>query len=168
MLKKPQLEYSEEESFEDLSDASKLASKIKKLKDSLKDCQKQNQQYLTGWQRTQADFINYRRRQEENLKNYYGQAQAEIIRSFLPFLDSMEHALKYNEIQPLFQQLIIILQSYGLKEIKALGEKFNPLMHEAIEQIKANKPSGTIMEVAQKGYMIEDKVLRPSKVKVSK
>ena len=168
MLKKPQLEYSEEESFEDLSDASKLASKIKKLKDSLKDCQKQNQQYLTGWQRTQADFINYRRRQEENLKNYCGQAQAEIIRSFLPFLDSMEHALKHNEIQPLFQQLIIILQSYGLKEIKALGEKFNPLMHEAIEQVKVNNSSGIIVEVAQKGYMIEDKVLRPAKVKVSK
>ncbi|MFH1460800.1 MAG: nucleotide exchange factor GrpE, partial [Patescibacteria group bacterium] len=65
-------------------------------------------------------------------------------------------------------QLENIFKKYGLAEIKSVGEKFNPEFHEAVEQIESKEESGTIVEEIQKGYLLNNKVLRPSKVKVSK
>ena len=66
------------------------------------------------------------------------------------------------------KQLKIILEKHNLKGIKAKGEKFNPEFHEAVEMVESNKESGEITEEIQKGYMLGEKVLRASKVKVNK
>jgi len=87
----------------------------------------------------------------------------------LPVLDSLGHGAKENEgIGQIKEQLESIFKKYGLKEIKAEDEKFNPEFHEAIERVKSNKKSGTIIEEVQKGYMLGEKVLRITKVKVAK
>ena len=64
--------------------------------------------------------------------------------------------------------MISVLKECNIEEIKAVGEKFNPEFHEAIEQIESKKESGIIVEEIQKGYLLNNKVLRPSKVKVNK
>jgi len=72
---------------------------------------------------------------------------------------------KSEDIKRIKDQLESVLK---IKEIKALGEQFNPEFHEAVEQVKSNKPSGSVVKEIQKGYLLHDKVLRPTKVKVSK
>jgi len=158
MTKEQKLTYIDEESTDLIED------KIKKLREKLKRCQKEKEEYLTGWQRAKADLINFQRRQEQTqteLKNYF---QENLLRDLLSILDSLESA----EIKPIQEQLKKILEKYNIKEIKAIGEKFNPQFHEAIEQVKSDKKEGTIIEEVQKGYMLGEKVLRVSKVKITK
>lgn len=142
---------------------------LKKLKKKLRECQKEKEEYLTQAQRARADLINYRRRQEIILEELRQFGQESLIKEILPVLDSLSLGSKDNEgIRQIQKQLETILQRYGLTEIKALGQKFNPTFHEAVEQIKSPKEEGTIIEEVQKGYLLGDKVLRASKVKIAK
>ncbi len=142
---------------------------IGKLKKKLKECQKEKEEYLTQAQRARADLINFRRRQEEALGELRKYGQENLIRELLPVLDSLRIGTKENEgIRQIKEQLEIIFKKYGLKEIKAEGEKFNPEFHEAIERVKSKKEEGIIIEEVQKGYLLGEKVLRVSKVKVAK
>jgi molecular chaperone GrpE len=162
MIKKKKISYISEES-------ELVGDKLKKLKEQLKECQKEKEEYLTQAQRARADLINYRRRQErvmEELRNY---GQANFIKELLPVLDSLEMGAKENEgVKQIRKQLEIILKNHGLEEIKALGEKFNPEFHEVVGQLKSKEKEGTIIEEVQKGYILGDKVLRASKVRVAK
>jgi len=159
MIKKQKLTYLSEEEQES-------GSKIKKLKKKLQECQKEKGEYLTQAQRAGADLVNYRRRQEEVLTELRKYSQEGLIKDLLPILDSLLVCSEKNEdIKKIKDQLESVLK---ITEIKALGEQFNPEFHEAVEQVKSDKPSGSIVEEIQKGYLLDDKVLRPSKVKVSK
>ena len=159
MIKKQKLTYISESEQES-------GSKIKKLKKKLQECQKEKGGYLTQAQRARADLINYRRRQEEILQELKKYSQQGLIKELLPVLDSLlAGSEKSEDIKRIKDQLESVLK---IKEIKALGEQFNPEFHEAVEQVKSNKPSGSVVEEVQKGYLLHDKVLRPSKVKVSK
>lgn len=159
MIKKQKLTYLSEEEQES-------GSKIKKLKKKLQECQKDKEEYLTQAQRAGADLINYRRRQEEALQELRKYSQEALIKDLLPVLGSLLAGSEENEdIKRIKDQLESVLK---IKEIKALGEQFNPEFHEAIERVKSNKPSGSIVEEVQKGYLLYDKVLRPTKVRVSK
>ncbi|TSC52940.1 MAG: molecular chaperone GrpE [Parcubacteria group bacterium LiPW_39] len=110
-------------------DSVDLAKKIKKLKEKLKQCQQEKQEYLTGWQRCQADFINYKRRQEEQMDEWSKMFGGGLIRDLLPILDTLDAAIKNgSEDKGLLatrEQLITILKRHGLEEIKAIDEKFN-------------------------------------------
>jgi len=162
MVKKEKITYlsEEPEEFEGL---------VKKLKSKLKECQKEKEEYLTQAQRARADLINFQRRQEETLEELEKYGQENFIRELLPVLDSLRIGTKENQgIKQIKEQLENVFKKYGLKEIKARGERFNPEFHEAVEQIKSNKEEGAIVGEVQKGYMLGDKILRPSKVKVSK
>ena len=148
--------------------------KIKKIKKKLKECQKQKEEYLKGWQRCQADFINYRKRQEESIKDLKISIEAEVFKDILQVLDSLDSAIKHSkgenkeQINLIREQLKKVLNRYNIKEIESVGKKFNPEIHEAIGQVKSSKKSGTIIEEIQKGYMINNKLLRPAIVKVAK
>ena len=159
MIKKQKLTYLSEEEQES-------GSRIKKLKKKLQECQKEKEEYLTQAQRARADLINYRRRQEEILEELKKYSQEGLTKELLPVLDSLlAGSEKSEDIKRIKDQLESVLK---IKKIKALGEQFNPEFHEAIEQVKSNKPSGSIVEEVQKGYSLHDRVLRPTKVKVSK
>jgi molecular chaperone GrpE len=169
------------EDEDDGGDSGDLAEKIKKLKERLKQCQKERQEYLIGWQRCQADFINYKRRQEEQMAEWSKLFGGGLIRDLLPVLDGLEPR-NYAEqdaeqrgkemvsgIKMIKEQLFSVLKKHGLEEIKAIGEKFNPEWHEAIEQVKTEDGEENIIaEEIQKGYMLSGKVLRVAKVKVTK
>lgn len=157
------LTYIDEESSDSVE------AKIKKLRQKLKQCQKEKEEYLTQAQRARADLINFRRRQEQTQAEIGNYFQENLLWDLLAILDSLESAAKQasSQIKPIQEQLKKILEKYNIKEIKVLGEKFNPQFHEAVEQVKSDKKEGTIVEEVQKGYMLGERVLRVAKVKVT-
>jgi len=161
----------EEIKYESEEDTDGVDKKVKKAKDKLKTCEKERTEYLAGWQRAKADYINLQREHEQKIADYFKFANEGLILEILPILDSFEAAMKNGKdegIKQLYNQLLSILKSNGLEEIKALGEKFNPELHEAVETIKSDKSEGIVVEEIQKGYKLHNKVIRPSRVKISK
>lgn len=130
--------------------------------------------------RLQADFNNFKKRTEKERESIYQYAAQEIITSLLPVIDNFDRALKvdieestleslYKGVEMVYKQLMEALQSNGLEEINALGEKFDPNYHHAVAQEEnENYDENMVAEVFLKGYKIKDKVIRPSMVKVSK
>lgn len=138
------------------------------------------EEYLAGWQRCQADFENYKKQETERVKKLLEYGAEDVALKILPILDNFElveknlpKELKDNDyIKGILQikfQIQDILKSQGVEEIKGVGERFNPNLHEVIKEVEVkNKASGIITEEVQKGYKLNDKVIRPSKVKITK
>jgi len=144
---------------------------IKKLKEKLRTCQKEKEEYLTQAQRARADLINYRKKQEEKMiPGFVAVGQVSIIHNIvLPAIDSLESgAKKSKDVKQIRDQVNDILVKNKIEEIEAMGKRFNPEFHEAVELVESGEESGIIIEEIQKGYLLNNKVLRPSKVKVSK
>jgi len=171
---KNQVEYISEE------DVGAIDKKVKKIREKSKKCQKEKEEYLAGWQRAKADLINYKKGQEQKISDYYKFANENLILGILPVLDSFEQAMRYDKnnpktalrfgqdgIQQLYNQLKNILKSNGVEEIKAVGERFNPEFHESMGEIKGKK-EGIVIEEIQKGYKLNGKVIRASRVKIGK
>ncbi|MDP6600415.1 MAG: nucleotide exchange factor GrpE [Candidatus Woesearchaeota archaeon] len=126
-------------------------------------------------QRTQAEFENYKKRVDKEKAEFVKYAKAELIRRLLSTIDTFEIALKSTKdnekfvkgMEMVYVQLISLLHSEGLKPIESLGKKFDPYLHEVMLKEKSDNDDGVVLEELQKGYMLSDKVLRHSKVKVS-
>ena len=142
---------------------------------ALAEEKKKAEEYLANWQRAQADFINYRRRSEQERQEFNSFANASLIRGLLPVLDDLERALNaipeefanddwVEGIRMVERKFKTILEGQGVKPIKALGETFDPNFHEALKHDKGKE--GIVIEELQKGYMLHDKLLRPSRVSV--
>ncbi|NLW41385.1 MAG: nucleotide exchange factor GrpE [Tissierellia bacterium] len=127
--------------------------------------------------RLQADFVNYKNRVEKEKDRIYSNATEELITELLPVLDNFERALEsveekdgfYEGVKMIYAQILKVLNDKGLEEIDCLGKEFDPNYHHAVfaEDVEG-KEEGTILEVLQKGYLLNDKVIRPSMVKVAK
>lgn len=131
---------------------------------------------LTGiLQRLQAEFENYKKRIDKENAEFVKYSKAELVYKLLPLLDTFEIALKNTSdkekfvkgIEIVYAQLFSTLESEGLKPIGALGKMFNPYLHEVMLKEKSDKEDGVVLEELQKGYMLNGKVLRHSKVKIS-
>ncbi|MCH8067347.1 MAG: nucleotide exchange factor GrpE [Nanoarchaeota archaeon] len=126
-------------------------------------------------QRIQAEFENYKKRVDKEKAEFVKYSKAELIQRILPTIDTFEIALrstKDNEkfvkgMEMVYAQLISLLHAEGLKPIESLGKKFDPYLHEVMLKEKSDDDDGIVLEELQKGYMLNDKVLRHSKVKVS-
>lgn len=142
------------------------------------DLKKQTKKDLNDYMRLQADFDNFRRRTRENDAKAADIYKAETLKSFLPVLDNFELALAHMKkdesgeayiqgFELLQKQLVKIMTDYGISEIEAAGQKFDPHFHEAVMMVESNdKEDETVLAVFQKGYMYKDTVLRPAKVQV--
>jgi len=147
-----------------------------KPKEQLKDEKQEKIDELTDLiKRIQAEFENFRKREEKDRKQFVEFSNAELIRNLLPILDSIDSAQKNGDektrkgIKLIEKQLISVLEKQGLKEIHAIGKKFDPEFHECLMQEKnLEKEDEIILEELQKGFMLKDKVLRHSKVKINK
>lgn len=126
--------------------------------------------------RLQADFTNFKRRTEEEKKNYIELGVKKVVNNLLPVIDNFERAMDsveekdktYDGIKMIKDQLTEVLAKEGIVEMKALGEEFDPTYHHAVLTEDSDEyDSGVVIEVLQKGYLIEDKTLRPAMVKVS-
>ncbi len=143
------------------------------------DWQARADEYLNGWKRAKADFINYKKRQEEAIMMFRKYAREDFIIEFLPILDHLNEAVKHipkngdqsewiQGIVAIKMQLERILKNHGVQEVKTINEKFNPEFHEAVEAIELEGESGMISEELRKGYILNGKVIRAAKVKVIK
>ncbi len=163
-----------EETIDEEGDSS-FQEKIKKIQEKLKKCQELKEEYLDGWQRAKADLINARKDDERRNQDFLKLANAVLISDILPVLDSFNLALEAHKNEEFSKGILLIkmqledaLKKYGLEEIKSLGEKFNLQFHEIIQEMESEKEEGIITEEIQKGYLLNGKVLRPARVKISK
>lgn len=156
-----------------------MTEDIEKLNQELTEFKQKAEDYLASWKRTAADFENYKKRREKEDRELLQFAQEVTVVKMLPTLESLEQALKQAPNDPKFktwsegvikivQQLEKVLLEMGVEKIKAVGEKFDPDLHEAVEQVEGEEASGTILEEIQTGYKLNGKVIKPAKVKVTR
>ncbi|MDO8492617.1 MAG: nucleotide exchange factor GrpE [bacterium] len=146
---------------------------LKKLRQKLKDCQKEGREYLDGWQRAKADYVNLLKRfsAERTLAEETGTLQA--IQELLPVLKSLKRAESAGKITDDFagikKQIETAFERLNVSEIKVtLGEKFNPAEHEALGRDKVGEKTAddTITAVLESGFKIGERVIAPVKVQV--
>ncbi len=154
------------------------------LKKELEEVKAQRDEYLAGWQRARADFLNHKKEERERMQEFIKFAEEELLSELLPILDTLELALAHLKpaespqgIQAgvskgflqIAMQIKSFLKDHQVEELKAEGEKFNPEFHEAAEEVqKEGVESGTVVEVLSKGYTLHGKLMRPAKVIVAK
>lgn len=155
---------------------SDISEKLKKLKETLKTCEKEKQEYLGGWQRAKADFINFRNDEAKRFEDMARFVTVELIREFLPVLDSFDLSINHG-LPPDVERGILLIRSQfeeilkrrGLQQVAVSpGEQFNPEKHESIGEIESDKLAGTIAEAVQRGYIFREKILRPVRVRIAK
>ena len=161
------LELSREELIEEIREKNQ---KIEELDAEIDDL-------LNRLQRLQADFVNYRKRSQREKAEMTIQGKIELASSLLPIFDNFERALKaedsdsefYNGVKMIYQQFLKAFSDEGIEEIKAEGEEFNPEFHEAIMKVEAEEDieKELVIDVMQKGFMIEGRVIRPAMVRVA-
>ena len=151
---------------------------IDELKQELKKATNKCEEYFAMLQRSAAEFDNYKKRTLKERSNLYCDTTAEAVAVFLPVLDNLERAIDSScEIQenPLKEGLCMVLKQMkdilaGLevKEIECIGKAFNPEYHNAVMHVEDDSyGENEIIEVLQKGYILKDKVIRHSVVKVA-
>ncbi len=148
---------------------------IETLKQALAAEKEKTEDYLANWQRAQADFINYKRRSEQEKEETIKFANTTLILTLLPVLDDLERALTSipprmaktswaDGIRLIERKLRASLEAQGLSSIDAGGKPFDPNIHEAIREGKGKE--GIVIEEVQKGYKFHDKIIRPTMVVV--
>ncbi|MDR3269894.1 MAG: nucleotide exchange factor GrpE [Peptococcaceae bacterium] len=137
------------------------------------------QDYLQNWQRLQAEFDNYRKRTQREREELLRYASERLVKTLLSVLDNFERALTSAQthsdfqgfaqgVEMIFRQFSDVLAKEGLQVIETQGQTFDPSLHEAIfREESGTYPENTILEEVQKGYLLKDKVIRHSMVKVS-
>jgi len=150
---------------------------VASLQKALAEEKEKSEKYLTNWQRAQADFVNFKRRTEQERAEISNFANSTLILNLLPVLDDLERALGHinddvegspwvDGIKLIYKKMKSTLEAQGLAEIDAEGKDFDPNIHEAV--MCAEGEDGKVIGVLQKGYKYRDRVIRPAKVKVGK
>lgn len=159
---------------------SALKSKLKELRKELHATQKERDENLAGWQRAKADLVNFRKNVNEDAVRDKRRAKASVLASVIPVVDSFTSAMEDESwkevdanwrkgVEGIAHQLTQALASEGVTQFGAIGEPFNPSIHECMSIVptKSKKEDHTIAQVLQKGYMIEQELVRPAKVVVA-
>jgi len=126
------------------------------------------QEYIEQLQRLQAEFENFRKRTEAEKRESSNNSNASLILQLLEVLDNFDLSIKHSAepgIKLVYAQFYKILEKQGVKPVIATG-KFNPKFHEAIIQ-EEGESYGTILQEIKKGYMLNEKLIRPTKVKIT-
>ena len=185
--KKPPGQELSDEELGEIGDAvdilkEELVVKRRETEEILKDegdGAKKAEQYLTDLKYLQAEFENYKRRTEKDKRDFADYLLECFITDLLPIKDNLEAATglaKENEnteglvkgVEMTLKQLKELLESKGLEEIKAEGEKFDPFRHEVVSKaVNENQPENTVIEVIRNGYVFREKVIRPAMVKIA-
>ncbi len=153
------------------------SDKLKDLRQKLKDSESEKMAALEEQGRIRADFLNSKRRLEEQFKSDKERITERVIEDFLPLLDSFETALAHKGdgghyekgVAAMLGQFLGILKRYDIVEIEAEGKLFNPHEHDAVTSREGEngEKSDTILQVLQKGFRRGDTILRPAKVVIA-
>lgn len=181
MKKEDETKNTEEEMvFEDEEGSQNPSALVKKLREKLNKAVSEKQEYLTGWQKDKADFINLRKRDEEAKTEFVKFANQKIILEIIPIIDSFEQAFSSKEswettpeewrkgMESIYSQIFRVLANNGVNKFSPENENFDPIFHEAVttEKTDEKEKDNKIIKVLQAGYTINGRVLRPAKVVV--
>jgi molecular chaperone GrpE len=153
---------------------------VKKIREELKVCRREKEEYLTGWQRAKADYVNLQKELDSSRTNISILAREKMTEKLLPALDSFEMAIGNKEhwekidkdwqdgITSIYQQLLSGLFNSGIEKIGESDVVFDPNIHQSISLIETKDESKNHMveKVLQIGYKIGDRVIRPAKVTI--
>ncbi len=154
-----------------------LESRLKDAQKDLKGKEKRVGELLNKLAYLQAEAENIRKSSEKERQEFARYASARILKKLLPIVDEFELALTSMKdsdddflvgVRMIYENLVKVLQAEGLEEIAAQDEVFDPYLHEAIGYVEGTGKEGRVVEVLQKGYRLQDRILRPSQVVVSK
>lgn len=153
---------------------------LRELRVQIEELQKEKEEIFSKLQRVSADYANFEKRAPKQIADTISYEKEKIIKSLLPALDNFEHTLQnahaaeessvlVKGVQIIYDQMLGILKSHGVEQIEAIGEMFDPARHEAMtRRAEADQEDGVVLEEFQKGYKLNGRVIRPSKVIVNK
>jgi len=153
-----------------------LIEEVKEKNEKIEEMDAEIDDLLSRLQRLQADFVNYRKRSQREKSEMSARGKIELCSSLLPVIDNFERALKaedniddfYKGVEMIYNQILKTFAEQGIEEILAEDEEFNPEYHEAIMRVESEEfEEGTVVEVVQKGFSLDDRVIRPAMVKVA-
>lgn len=151
-----------------------------KTKKELDLAKQKADEYLEGWKRAKADYSNFKKESEKRVQEVIGFANAGLVAQLIPVFNNFKLACRHIPQEELEKEWVVgfmhikkqfedFLNNLGIEEIKTVGEKFNPEIHEAVEyEEKEDFETDTIFEEVQPGYTLQGKVINPAKVKVTK
>jgi len=148
---------------------------IEEMDQAMSDLQQQLKDMEDRWKRAAADLDNYRKRFERELERLRFAERDLVLREWLAVVDNMERALNtekasdagpwYQGMQAIYQQMMSVLGLFRVKQFNPKGEPFDPVRHDAVATVNLeDEPEGIIAEVAEPGYTIDGRILRPAKV----
>jgi molecular chaperone GrpE len=155
-------------------------NELEELRRQIDELQAERDEILAKLQRVGADYANFQKRVPKQIADTIAYEKENIIKTLLPALDNLEHTLQnaaaaddvdvlVKGIRIIYDQTLNILKSHGVEQIKALDENFDPSVHEAVMQREEqDKMDNAVVEEFQKGYKLNGRVIRPSKVVVNK
>ncbi len=155
-------------------------NELKEQHDTIESLRKEKDELFAKLQRVSADYANFQKRVPKQITDTIGYEKERIIKTLLPALDNFEHTLQnassaedvdvlVKGIRIIYDQFLDILKSHNVEQIEALGESFDPAMHQAMtQQTDPDKQENIVLEEFQKGYRLNGRVIRPSKVIVNK
>lgn len=153
---------------------------MEKLRQELESVRKEKDETFARLQRVYADYANFQKRVPKQVIDTVAYERERVIKSLLPVLDNFERTLQAEAsnqnldafvkgVEIVRDQMLGVLKSHGVEPIQAVGEKFDPERHEAMmRKHEPDKPDDIVLEEYQKGYRLEDHILRPSRVAVNK
>jgi molecular chaperone GrpE len=175
-------EFQDVEFVESTEDGEALPDKdtVKKIREELKTCRKEKEEYLTGWQRAKADYINLQKELDQTRISTSILTKEKMVEKLLPAFDSFEMAFANKDhwekldkewqhgIKSIHKQFLSALKDVGIEEISELNVVFDPNIHQSISIVETNdeKKDHTIEKVLQVGYKIGDRIIRPAKVTI--
>jgi len=165
---------------EEQKDSKAMQVELEELRETVEDLQKEKDELLDKLQRVSADYANFQKRVPKQIADSVGYQKERVIRSLLPTLDNFEHTVAsvhsaedvnvlVEGIRIIYDQMLDILKSHEVEQINAVGESFDPALHEAMMQKSVpGQEENIVLEEFQKGYKLNGRVIRPSKVIVNK
>jgi molecular chaperone GrpE len=152
---------------------------LEELRRQVPILEKEKDDLFARLQRLSADYANFQKRTPKQVADTIAYEKEKIIRTLLPAMDNFEHTFQnarvaenfdtfVKGVRIIYDQIIDILKSHGVEQINALGKKFDPSQHEAVRQeAQPQQPDGAVLEELQKGYKLNGRVIRASRVVVN-
>ncbi len=162
------------------AESAKADKKLAEVLNKLSEAVAERDDFKDKYQRTFSEFNNYKKRMATTRADAYKDGQCDVVSKILPVLDNFERALEHIEggedsalaqgFAMVYKQLTAAVEQLGVEELGAPGDMFDPNLHQAIQMVDTNEGdvSGTIAGVAQKGYKMDDRVIRHCMVMVNK
>ncbi len=153
---------------------------IAKLKERLRVCETERQEYLNGWQRTKADYVNARKAEDRDRESLFATIRIASLAEFFDLADTFEIAFSHEEswnkvdkewrvgVESIYAKLLSIFDRQGITQFGQEKERFDPARHQAIGVIHTDEANrdDLVAEIVQKGYQYNENIIRPAKVRI--